>query len=92
MICGVIRRFGGLVNSKTPDRGSQIFILVAKNLKLAALMFKSIKYCSKAYDIDVSTAHLCCITSINRSWNRRIQMTLRHPNLTRTIGKRLWRT
>ena len=32
--CDVIRRPGGLVSGKTPDRGNQISILVAKNLKL----------------------------------------------------------
>ena len=31
---------GGLVSRKTSERGDQIFILVAKNLKLAAFMFK----------------------------------------------------
>ena len=50
-ICGVIRRPGGLMRRMMPDRGNQISILVAKNLKLTALMFKSMECCSKAYDI-----------------------------------------
>ena len=39
IISNVIRRLGGLVSRKKPDRGNQISILGAKNLKLAAFMF-----------------------------------------------------
>ena len=42
-ICDVIRRPGGLVSCKTPNRGNQISFRAAKNLKLAAFIFKSIK-------------------------------------------------
>ena len=44
VICGVSRRSGGFVGRKMPDRGSQIFLLAANNLKLAALRFKLMEY------------------------------------------------
>ena len=47
----VIRRPGGLVSSKMPDRENRISIPVAKNLELSAFMFKSMEHCSKAYSI-----------------------------------------
>ena len=50
-ICDVIRGPGGLVSSEMLDRRNQIPILVAKNLKLTAFMFKLMECCSKAYDI-----------------------------------------
>ena len=49
MVCDIIRRPIGLGSGKTP--GKQISILVAKNLKFAALMFKLMEHCSKADDI-----------------------------------------
>ena len=39
-ICDVIRRPGGFVRSKMSERGEQISVLAAKNLKLAVFMFK----------------------------------------------------
>ena len=50
-ICDIIRRPEGLVNGRKLDKGNLISALVAKNLMLAAFMFKSMKNCSKAYDI-----------------------------------------
>ena len=50
-ICDMIRRPGGLVSGKTLGRGNQISILVVKNLKLAAFMFKTMECYSKAYGI-----------------------------------------
>ena len=47
-ICDVTRRPGGLVSGNTPDRGNQISVLVTKNLKLAAFMFKLMECCFKA--------------------------------------------
>ena len=46
----MIKRLGDLVSGKMPDKENQISILVAKNLKLAVFMFKSMECCSKAYD------------------------------------------
>ena len=46
MICDVIRWPGGLVSSTTPVRGNQISILVAKNIKLAVFMLKSLEHYS----------------------------------------------
>ena len=43
-ICDVIRRSGGLLSMKMLDRGNQISILAANNLKLTAFMFKSIEH------------------------------------------------
>ena len=37
---------GGLVSGRMPDRGNQISLLVANNLKLAVLIFKTLKFCS----------------------------------------------
>ena len=48
-----MRRPGGLVSRKIPDRGNQISIQAVKNLKIATFMFKMIEHCSKAYDIGV---------------------------------------
>ena len=42
-ICHVIKRPGGSVSRKTSDKGNQICILAAKNLKLTAFMFKAIE-------------------------------------------------
>ena len=39
----IIRRPGGLVGGSMPDRVNQISILAAKNLKLAAFMFKTME-------------------------------------------------
>ena len=39
------------MSGKMPDGGNKISVLVAKNLKLAAFMFKIMECCSKAYDI-----------------------------------------
>ena len=39
-ICDVIKRPGGLVNGRIPDRGNKISVLLAKNLKLAVLAFE----------------------------------------------------
>ena len=39
-----------MVGGRTPDRGDQISILVAKNPKLEAFMFMSMDDCSKADD------------------------------------------
>ena len=50
-ICEEIRRPSGLIGGKMPDRGNQIFILAAKNLKLAAFMFKTMECCSRTSDI-----------------------------------------
>ena len=50
-ICDVICRPGGLVSGKTLDRGNLISVLAAKNMKLAAFMFKTKEHCSKDYDI-----------------------------------------
>ena len=48
----MIQRPGSLVSSgKIPERGNQISFLVAKNLKLAAFMFKSMEHCSKDYNV-----------------------------------------
>ena len=46
MICDMIRRPGGLVSGNMPDRGSQISVLVIKNLKLAAFMSKRWNFAS----------------------------------------------
>ena len=48
-ICDVIRRPSGLLSRKMPDRRNQISVMAAKNLNLAAFMFKSMEHCSKAY-------------------------------------------
>ena len=50
------------MNRSIPDRGNQISILMAKYLELTAFMFKSVKHCSKAYDIQQinSTSALQC--------------------------------
>ena len=42
-IYDVIRRFGGLVNKRTPDRGDQTSVLATSNLKLAMFIFKIMK-------------------------------------------------
>ena len=51
IVCNVSKRTGGLAGSKMPDWENQISILAAKNLKLAAFMFKLMEHCSKACDI-----------------------------------------
>ena len=40
------------MSSKTPDRRNQISILSEKNMKLSTFLFKMMKHCSKAYDIQ----------------------------------------
>ena len=50
-ICNVIRKPGGMVSGKMPDRGNQISFLVTKNLKLTAFIFKLMEHCSKESDI-----------------------------------------
>ena len=40
VIYNVVMRPGGLVSGRMLDSGNQICILAAKNIKLAALMFK----------------------------------------------------
>ena len=49
-ICNVMRWPGNLVSGKMPDRGNQISVLAANNLKLMAFMFKMMECCSKADD------------------------------------------
>ena len=51
MTCDIIRKPGGLVDGRALDRGNQIPIMVAKNLKFATFMFKSMEHGSKAYSI-----------------------------------------
>ena len=51
-ICDMIRR-PGLVSSDTADRGSQISVLVAKNLKVTVFMFKMMEHFSRAYSIQL---------------------------------------
>ena len=51
-ICDVIKRPGGLVSSKMPDRMDQISILAVKNLKHAAFIFKGMEHFSKPYGIQ----------------------------------------
>ena len=50
-ICDVIRKPGGLVGRRTPNRGNQIFILMVKNFKPAVFKFKSVEHYSKTYCI-----------------------------------------
>ena len=60
-VCDVIHRPGELVNGKTPDRGSQISVLAAKNLKLVAFTFKTMEHCSKDYRIqDINSTSVLC--------------------------------
>ena len=55
-ICNMIYRHSGLVSGKTPDRCNQISVLVTKNLKHAAFMFKTMEHCSNDYRIkDVNS-------------------------------------
>ena len=49
-ICNMIQRSCSLVSEKKLDRGNQISILAAKNLKLAAFMFKMMEHRSKSDD------------------------------------------
>ena len=49
-ICDIIRRPGYLVGWKTQDKWDQISILVAKNLKVTAFMFKSMEHWPKTYN------------------------------------------
>ena len=51
VIYDVIRSPGGLVSRRMPDRGKQIFVLVAKNIKIAAFMFKLMENYSNPYII-----------------------------------------
>ena len=51
IIWDVIRRPGGLVGNKMPDRGNQISFLAAKSMKLTAFMLKMLEHCSRAYNI-----------------------------------------
>ena len=39
-ICKVIRRPGGLINRRIPDKGKQTSVLAARNIMLAMFMFK----------------------------------------------------
>ena len=48
MIC----RPCGLVSGKTLDRGNNISVLAMKNLKLMALIFKTMEHSSKDYRIQ----------------------------------------
>ena len=50
-IYDAIERPGGLVSGRMPDRRSQISILAAENLKLAAFMSKMMEQCHKPEDI-----------------------------------------
>ena len=86
MFCDVIRRPGSLVSGKMPDRRNQISVLMAKNLKLTAFMFKMIKRFSKAYDIQ----HVSVLASMGAGAEE--TDTQRYSKLTRTIGQKLWRT
>ena len=63
-ICNVIRMPGGLVSGKMPDSKNQISILIAKNLELAAFMFKMMECCSRTYGMRCINSTLCCRTSI----------------------------
>ena len=40
------------MSGKTLERGNQISVLAAKNLKLAEFMFKTMEHCSKDYRIQ----------------------------------------
>ena len=66
MICNVISRPGDLVSGKLPDRGNQISVLEAKNIKLTVFMFKVIEHCSKAYDIQ----HVSSLSVLHSRKNR----------------------
>ena len=44
VVCDAIRRPGGLVSDRMLERWSQIFIQVAKKLKLTAIMLKTIEH------------------------------------------------
>ena len=50
-ICDVTRMTGSLSTGKMPDRGNQTSVLAMKNLKLISLMFKTMKHCSKAFNV-----------------------------------------
>ena len=52
VVCDVIKRPDGLVSGRMSDSGNQISALVAKSLKLATFMFKTIECCSKPYDVN----------------------------------------
>ena len=51
-IIDVIAGPGGLVTRRKLGRGDQISILAEENLKLTALMFKTMEYCFKPYYVD----------------------------------------
>ena len=78
-ICNVIRRPDGLVSGKMPERGNQISILAAKNLKLTAFIIQLMKCCSRSMTLSLSTPYLCCKTRISGIWNRRKQTMWRDP-------------
>ena len=49
------------MSGKTPDKGNQISVLAAKNLKLLAFMFKTTEHCSKEYRIqDINSTSVLC--------------------------------
>ena len=57
-IYNVILRPGGIVSRKSSNRGNQISVLAAKNLKLVAFVFMTMECYSKDYKIS-------CVTSIS---------------------------
>ena len=70
-ICDVIRRYGGLVDTRKPYRGHQISLLVAKNLKLTMLIFKLIKQCSNHHDIYHVNSRRVLEYQDQGSWDRK---------------------
>ena len=83
--CDMIRRPGSLASGKMPEREWRTSSLQCSCLRLCNIAPRPPK-------LDVSATHLCCSTSISGSWNIRKLTMLRHPKLTRTIGRKLWRT
>ena len=73
------------MSGKMPDKGNQISVLMATNLKLAAFMFKTMECCSKAYDIKHVDSTSVLKYQYQWKWNRRKQITLRHQKMIRTI-------
>ena len=81
-ICDMICRPGGLVSGKTPDRVNQISVLAAKNLKLAAFMFKSMECCSK--DNETRCANSMSVLQYQHQWE--LEQKTEVPKVIRTIG------
>ena len=79
VFCDVIRRPGGLVGGKMPDRGNQISVLMMKNLKLTAFIFKMMEYCSRIYGMRCidSASFLQYLYQWELEWKK--QMTLKCP-------------